>query len=1069
MKNRSLYYSICFCMALSAGMQTVYGQSAPQEGDVIQSAASGTDSLKAFKRDRASQISTVAYKGRLIDAATGAPVQGGLIQAAGDDRFSAISDEQGRFEVNVPHYVSQLQVRTPNYNSVRVHLTGKGKELVVKMYSESFSDGYSGDVRVTNESSAADFSAMSSLTIEDEMAKKIGADLRVLLRSGNPAQGANMFIGGYNSLNINSQPLVVVDGVILDTQNDRTILHEGYVNNVLSAISVNDIEKVTVLKNATALYGAKGANGVVVIETKRAKSMATRIDVDIYGALELMPKLPSMMDAGQYRLYASDILGNATSTPDFLNDYTQDKQKYAMYHNNTDWKDYTYREAFTQNYGVNVQGGDDVASYNLSIGYANAQSTLKNNDFSRLNMRFNTDVKFIKALDCSLDVAYSNTTRDLRDDGMRSGQILSPGALSLIKAPILAAYNPDKDGRFTASLADFDYFNLSNPLSLLENGEASNKNRLEYTLFSLSAMPKWKINRYLTLSERVSYVLNNVTERSFIPDEGVPTFTEGTEDATRSRSQAYSSKQLAISSDTRINWLRRFGGHRVNLFGGFRYQSDSFSSDALRADNGVGDKLPNITSSMDNRRVKGIIEDWKSTAVYVNADWNYADKYFLQGTVTAETSTRFGKNADGGVRLGDYSWGVFPSLQAAWVVSAEPFFRNVKGIDYLKVNVGIDQSGNDNINSFASRSYFATEEFLNQTSGLALANIGNDQLKWETVTRVSAGVDMSFCHDRLSVGFNYYKSYVNDMLTLKSLGGVSGLRNYWCNDGKMENQGFDLTAAVKAMALKDFSWEVFASIGHYKNKVTALPNGDKSIYTSIYGGEVLTEIGSPLGLFYGYKTDGVFATSEEAAEADLRNGGQGGRAFRAGDIRFVDLQPDGVINNDDKTVIGDPNPDIFGNFGTSFHYKNWTLDAFFSYSLGNDIYNYQRSVLEGGRGYFNQTTALLNRWTAEGQATDIPRAENGDPMGNARFSDRWIEDGSYMKLKTLSLSYRFPFNLTFLQGITVWAAANNVFTCTKYLGGDPELSMSGNPVYQGIDRGLLGHGRSFVLGVKINL
>ena len=215
-------------------------------------------------------------------------------------------------------------------------------------------------------------------------------------------------------------------------------MHEGYVNNVLSAISVNDIEKVTVLKNATALYGAKGANGVVVIETKRAKSMATRIDVDIYGAVELLPKLPSMMNAGQYRLYATDVMGNVTETPDFLDDFTTDKQKYAMYHNDTDWKDYVYHEAFTQNYGVNVQGGDDVANYNLSIGYANAQSTLKYNDFARLNMRFNTDVKFMKNLDCSLDVAYSNTTRNLRDDGMGSGQALSPGMLGLIKSPVLA-------------------------------------------------------------------------------------------------------------------------------------------------------------------------------------------------------------------------------------------------------------------------------------------------------------------------------------------------------------------------------------------------------------------------------------------------------------------------------------------------------------------------------------------------------------------------------------------------------------------------------------------------------
>lgn len=1069
MKNKNLY-SICFCMALAGSLQAAREQAIPRGvADSVRAAVAGTDSLQMSVQRTTVKQPTVACKGRLVDAATGGPVQGGIIQVAGDNRFSSISDEQGTFEIDVPLYANQLLVNTPTYAPVRVHLAGKGKELVVKMYSEHFSNDHGGDVRVTDKGVAEDFSSTSSLTIEDELAKKVGADLRVLLRSGNPAQGANLFIGGYNSMNANSQPLVVVDGVILDTQTGRSLMHEGYVNNVLSAISVNDIEKVTVLKNATALYGAKGANGVVIIETKRAKSMATRIDVDIHGSVELLPKLPSMMDASQYRLYASDVAGNITKTPDFLDDNTTDKQKYALYHNNTDWKDYTYREAFTQNYGVNVQGGDDVASYNLSIGYANAQSTLEDNDFSRLNMRFNTDVKFVEALDCRLDVAYSNTTRDLRDDGMKSGEILSPGALGLIKAPILAAYNPDSEGRPTSSLADYDCFNISNPLAILENGEASNKNRLEYTLFSLTAMPKWRINRHLTLSERVSYVLNNVTERSFIPDEGVPTFVEGTEEETTNRSKAYSSKQLSVSSDTRIDWSRRYGGHVIDLSGGFRYLSDSFNSDAMSADNSVGDKLPNISKDMVNRKVDGILEEWKSTAVYVDAAWDYADKYFLQGTVTAETSTRFGKNAHGGVKLGDYVWGVFPSLQAAWVVSAEPFFRNVKGIDYLKLNVGVDQSGNDNVDCFASRTYFAPEAFLNQTAGLSLANIGNDQLKWETVTRLSVGLDMSLWHDRLGIAFNYYKSYVDHMLTFKSLGGVSGLRNYWCNDGKMENQGFDFSATAKVLALKDFSWEVSAGIGHYKNEVTALPDGDKPVYTSVYGGEVLTKVGNPIGLFYGYKTQGVFATSEDAAEANLLDGSKDGKAFRGGDVHFADLVSDGIIDGKDKTVIGDPNPDVFGNFSTSLHYKNWTLDAFFSYSMGNDIYNYQRAILEGGSTYYNQTTAILNRWTSEGQVTEIPRVELDDPMGNSRFSDRWIEDGSYLKLKTLSLSYRIPFNLIFLQGITVWAAANNVFTCTKYLGSDPELSISGSPISQGIDRGLLGHGRSFVLGVKINL
>ena len=1062
MKTKN-YKNLFYCIGLGMALALLPHAACAQEAEVP------ADSTRTAVGERtADKVPTVAYKGKVTDAATGLPVQGAILQVAGDRRFSALTDEDGSFEIAVPLYATQLQAEAPAYAPVRLHLAGEGKSLDVKLYSEHFAADFAGDVRVTNRSAAEGFSLTSGLTVEDEMAQRLGADVRVLSRSGNPAQGANLFVGGFNSLNANAQPLIVLDGMVLDTQNGRQLMHTGYVNNVLSAISVNDIERVTVLKNATAIYGAKGANGVVIIETKRAKSMATRIDVDIYGQIELMPKLPKMMDATQYRSYVSDVIGNVTSVPEYLDDFTSDRQQYATYHNNTNWKDYVYREAFTQNYGVNVQGGDDVASYNLSIGYANAQSTLKDNDFSRLNMRFNTDVNVVKDLTCRLDVAYSNTTRDLRDDGFSgTSALLSPGALGLVKAPILSPYTADINGNITGMMADADNFGLSNPISILENGEASNKNHLEYNLFTLNVKPEWQITRQLAISQQASYILGNVTERYFIPDEGVPSYTTSTSDVvTDNQSKAYSSKQTTVQTDTRIDWANRYGGHYINVFGGYRFLSDAFNSDGIQADNSAGDKLPNITNEMENRHVDGVQEAWKSSMVYLSADYNFADKYFLQATVTGETSTRFGRNADGGMKIGKYVWGIFPSLQAAWVVSAEPFFRNVKGIDYLKFNVGIDQSGNDNIDCFASRTYFASTQFLNQTSGLALANIGNDQLKWERVTRVSAGFDMGLIDNRLSLGFNFYKSWVDDMLTQKSIGGVSGLDSYWCNDGKMENMGFDLSARARVLALKDFSWELFATVGHYKNEVTALPDDNSSIYTSAYGGTVVTQVGSPLGLFYGYKTQGVFATSEDAAAANLRKDTQRGALFGAGDMHFVDVNGDHIINDADRVVIGDPNPDVFGNFGTSLHYKNWTLDALFSYSLGNDIYNYQRSVLEGG-GTYNQTQALLNRWTTEGQQTDVPRVDSS--MGNSRFSDRWIEDGSYLKLKSLTLSYRFPFNYTFLQGITVWGAANNVFTCTKYLGGDPELSASGSPTMQGIDRGLLGSGRSFVLGVKVNL
>lgn len=999
------------------------------------------------------QAGMTRMSGRVCDAATGKPLAGATVKVEGDNRYTSMTDENGEFTVQVPSYVSSLSCSAPTYQEQRLSVKTTGP-LVVRLYSEAFNH---------------DMRPAGSLTVEDELAKLNDGSVRVLAHSGNPAVGAALFLGGYNSINANAQPLVVVDGVILDRQLSRTLVHDGYFNNVLSAISVNDIESVHLLKNGTALYGAQGANGVIVIQTKRSRTMATRIDVDVWAGIERQPQAMPMLNSGQYRLYASDINGNSVSLPDFLDEFTANPQKYATYHNNTDWTKQVYREAVTQNYNVNVRGGDNVALYNLSIGYVNAQSTLKNNDFSRLNLRFNTDVNIIKPLEAHIDVAYSNTTRNLRDDGMRRSDILAPSALALIKSPLLNPYSADNNGRTTSTLADADNFGLSNPLSILENGDASNKNRLEYSLFTLSAMPVWTISKNWKVSERVSYALNNVTERSFTPDEGVASISNTSGTDTQNQSKANSYKQTSLQSDTRLTWDGRFGGHSLTVFGGFRYMSDSFNADAIKADNSAGDKMPNITSSMDNRTVSGTVETWKSTTAYINADWNYAQKYFVQLAASAATSTRFGENADGAFKIGKYVWGFFPSVQASWNIASEGFMRSVRFVDGLMVSLGYDVSGNDDIDSYASRTYFVATPFLNQTSGLALAGIGNDQLKWETTHRLTAGFETMVFNNRLHLAFHYFLSRTDNLLVWKSLSGVGGIASYLSNDGKMKNQGFDLSLNVKVLALKDFAWDISASMGHYKNEVTQLPDGDSQMLSEYYDGTILTQKGSPLGLFYGYKTEGVFATSEEASAASLHNGTASGNLFAAGDMRFADLNGDHIIDSQDRTVIGDPNPDIYGNFGTMVQYRRWRLDATFTYSLGNDLYNYQRSVLEAGSNYYNKTTALLRRWTKEGQTTDVPRATVGDPMGNARFSDRWIEDGSYLKLKTLRLSYHCPLNLSWMQGFTVWAAANNLFTVTRYLGADPEVSSSNSPLYQGIDRGLLGHGRSYVLGLKIEL
>ncbi|MDP4276096.1 MAG: SusC/RagA family TonB-linked outer membrane protein [Bacteroidota bacterium] len=1059
MKKR--IYSLSLLLLIAATGISAFAQNSPAQ-----------PLSKTLTETVTTKLVLVEYNGVVIDEATGKGIQGAIIHATGANRYSSMTKEDGSFSIKVPDYIGQITCQVPGYNEVQTHLAKVNEKIRIRMFPENFKTDYTEQTNITNSNSTDHFSTISVLTIDEKIATDLGADIRSLQRSANPAQGSALFIGGFNSLNANSQPLFVVDGVIWDSQNNRSLMHDGYFNNVLSAISVNDIEKVTVVKNATALYGSKGSNGVILIDTKRFKSMATRIDVTLSAGVETMPHLPSMMNASQYRSYVTDLIGNTNTSADFLNDFTKDKQKYATYHNNTDWTDYTYRNALTQNYGLNVQGGDEIAGYNLSFGYVKAQSMLVSNDFSRINLRFNTDVNITRNITSMLNVAYSSTTRDLRDDGApsdySSSTVLAPGFLSFIKAPILNPYQYDAEGALTPTLADNDrYFGLANPVSIQKNGEASNKNNLKYNLFSLNIIPKWQITSSMFMSEQFSYMLNNVTERYFLPDEGVPAFLVDGYDAILNESKVMSSMQTSLYSDARFGWDKTFSANKLTILGGFRYMRDVYQQDGIEVNNTASDKMPDIASTYDNRKVQGVNEGWASTSLYMNADYNYAEKYFLQGTVTTETSTRFGKNATGGIKLSNYIWAFFPSIQGSWVVSAEPFFRNIKGIDYLKLNAGFDQSGNDDIDCFASRTYFSSESFLNQTAGLSLANIGNDKLKWETTSRATAGIEMNLLGNRIGVTANIFQSHTNDLLTYKTLSGISGLNTYLCNEGSLKNTGYDVSARAKMLNSKNFQWELGASVGHYKNEITSLP--EVSYTTNLYGAEVLTKVGQPAGVFYGYQTKGIFTTTEEAVAANLKNGSEQGTSFRAGDVRFVDQNSDNVIDESDKVVIGDPNPALYGNLFNRLNFKNITLNVVFNYSLGNDIYNYQRSQLEAGSNYFNQTTALLNRWTYEGQQTSIPRTSYGDHMGNSRFSDRWIEDGSFLRMKSLTLSYLIPITNTYLRGITVWGTANNLWTLTDYLGNDPEVSMSNKTLFQGIDRGLLSSGRSFILGVNINL
>lgn len=992
------------------------------------------------------------WTGVVVDNATDCPIAGAIVTAEFEEKYSSMSNENGLFTLLLPTYINSLKIMAAGYGALMLHLPQEGDTIKARLLP------------------AMEPSAVATaLTIEENLALQPNSGLRTIKGSDNPAQGAMMMLGGIHSLNGGVEPLIVVDGMVLDLQSNRSLMHQGYLNNVLSAISPDDIEKIDILQNSTALYGAKGGKGVILIETKRAKSMATRIDVNLRTAMGWMPRLPQMMNAEQYRSYAADILGNTITPPDFLSNQYADRQQYAMYHNDTNWADEVYQRAVTQYYGINVQGGDEVAKYNLGINYTDAKSTLRGNDFDRLSLRFNTDVDILDPLKVQLDVAYSNTGRDLRDDGIHTGANFAPAALALIKSPLLNPYMADKKGNFTSSLADYDVFGTSNPVSIIEGGEASNKNSLSYSLFSMNVRPEWRLGNRLTITEQISYVLNNITERYFLPDEGVPAIGNGVNGMVVNESRAFSSKQASLLSDTRMIWKNKEGRHSIETIGGMRYMADTYNNDGITANNTVSDKMPNITSTMDNRKVSGCYEQWKSVALYLHADYRYTDRYALTASLTGETSTRFGENAEEGIAVGRYVWAMFPSLQALWNIGAEPFFRQVTDVNQLRVVVGIDQSGNDNIPTYAARSYFAATPFLNSTSGLSLAHIGNDKLRWETTTRFHIGAQMRAFDNRWGMAFNAIKSYTDNLLVWKTLDGIGGLNRYLCNEGKLTNIGLSLQTDVRLLNNRHWTCNIYGVANHYINEVVKLPEGNKSLITECQEAKLLTAVGAPVASFYGYKTDGVFATTEEALSADIRMGSGRGYKLQAGDPIYQDINDDHIINEEDLQVIGNPNPTLFGTFGTTLSWKNFTFDTALTYSIGGDIYNYCRRILEQGGGFYNQSTAMLRRWMYEGQCTDIPRANSANELMGYGFTNRWIEDGSYMKLKRVSLSYYKPLSLAFIHGITLWVSANNILTLTRYLGSDPEVSSSRNPLYQGIDTGLLGEGKSVSLGVKMNL
>lgn len=1013
-------------------------------------------------------------RGTITDAASKKPISGARISVAG---FSAaITDSAGGFSLNVPSYTAEVLIDAEGYELKQIALKGR-QQLAIALQDASLQSSQENIVMPLevlpirkNVAAAAHYNPQGAWKgareSVDALLQGQVSGLNSIRRSGTPGVGANMFLRGYNSIYGTNKPLVVVDGMLYD-YNDygESIIANNY-TNPLALISAQDIDNLTVLKDASSIYGTKGINGAIIITTTRAPRQATSIDFGTSVTFNQRPKNLPVMDATQYRSYLAEMLqskgyssSQVTAMP-FMNDDTATNADYYRYHNNTNWQDAVFANSVSSNYFLKVTGGDNIATYALSVGYGKTKGVVQETDMDSYNTRFNAMLNLSKRLTGETNLSFSLNEQNLKDQGIAFKT--APIYMALTKAPFLRANEVNSKGTASPNYEDVDILGTGNPSAIISNMQANNR----YYRFTGSFNFNYKIAPGFSAGTLFGITYDKVRENIFVPRKGVANDTTSNA-IIDSRLGSQVKRLFVVYSDTRLEYVKNFNNnHQFKTRLGLRYQNNQSEQDFALGYNSATDELVSVQNGLNALRViGGGIGDWNWMSVYFNADYSFRNKLFASFNAAMDASSRFGKEAENGLAFGDVKMPVLPSLSVGWLVSSENFMAN-SGIDLLKLRATYALTGNDDIGNYTSRQTYISQNLLGM-QGLVRNGVANPHLQWETGSKINVGLDVAALNERLNISVDAYQNKTTNMLVYEDLPAATGFAKGLTNNGSMQNTGIELSLQYRLVNTPAFKWDISANIGTYKNEVLEVP-GDM-FTTEFAGAAILTKEGGPANQFYGYVSEGVFSTSAEAAAAGLtkKNANGSYSAFGAGDIHFKDLNSDGVIDENDRTVIGDPNASLFGGFGTRFIYKGLQLEALFSFMQGNDVFNYQRYKLESASDVENQLQSVVNRWRAEGQQTNIPKATYMDPMGNARFSSRFIEDGSYMRLRSLSLSYDFLFKEGAVKNALVFASANNLLTFTKYMGYDPEFSANPSPLAQGIDTGLDPLYRSFTLGVRV--
>lgn len=1029
-------------------------------------AQTSADSTKAASKQ---------VKGIIKDAATGKPLS--AISISVEDFSAAFTDDNGKFTVKVPDYNATLIIKGDGFQTKEISLKGN-REITTSLYEENFNSVYDNAFLPFGEKSfiKSTFAASSvntasnwnrnSETPDAILQGKVGG-LNATMRSGTPNVGAYLSLRGMNSLYTNNQPLVIVDGGIFDYTDYGSSVIGGHYTNALATIDVKDIENITVIKDATSTYGTKGANGAIIITTTHANQLATHIDFAAYGGVNIAPQNLPVMQSGNFRTYLSDVLKSRGWTDaqiqaqPYMNDDPSNPE-YYRYHNETDWQKQVYNNIATSNFYLKITGGDNIAKYALSMGYMKNGGVTKNTGLTKYNVRFNGDLNISKRLTVNTNLAFTYYEQNLQDQGIAPKT--NPLYLALIKAPFLATNQIDDKGNISPNLADVDTFGVSNPVAIVNNAINNSK---AYRFFGTINF-KYQLSRSFTLATLLSITYDKVREQRFIPARGVANDT--LQNAVAESRLAGNVKTINnLFNNTYVEYDKKFKHEsRLTARGGVRFMN--YSNDYLltRGYNSATDDFISVGTGLPAlRKVNGDIGKSSWINWYLGADYSLLNKYFFSVNAALDGSSKFGPNASQGVTINGNSFAFMPSASAAWLISSEHFMKSFKFIDVLKLRGSIGRTGNDDIGNYTYQQSYVSQNLLG-VQGMVRGNISNPSYQWETNTKINAGIDVAFWNERLNISFDVFKNTTDKMVIYEALPAATGFEYAITNNGGMKNTGMELSVNARVVNKKSLKWDVGVMLMTYKNRVTQLP---ASIITKYGGATLISQVGGIANEFYGYKTNGVYATDAEAAASGLtkRQSDASYVPFKGGDVKFTDVNGDKIIDDNDRQYIGNPNPDYVGAISSKLTWKGFSLEMLFNFSQGNQNYNGVRAALESQSSTNNQSININGRWRVPSQITNVPKASWADPMGNSAFSDRWIEDGSFFRMKVLTASYNFTVKKGVVKYITLYVTGNNLLTFTKYRGYDPEF-YSGESIFaRGVDVGLEPQFKSVTGGVRFGL